>query len=163
MKTIARFTSHLLVIPALLVSCQKDTPEKEVLSAPKEPTREAAVAILTEFARHLEEGDYSSAAMLMSTPPGKSHEEKTEAMKGILEKKEISSAGVVILAEEGRWGTLAEIYSERGANWAERWQLNADDCWGLGFEPAETAFVWTGDSFEIFRCDDVGKLTGDTE
>ena len=66
MKTTTRFTSLLLLIPALLASCQKDALEEEALSASKEPTREAAVEILTEFARHLEEGDFSSAAFWMT-------------------------------------------------------------------------------------------------
>ncbi|GHC60070.1 hypothetical protein [Roseibacillus persicicus] len=158
MKKLSFFAALPFLLSVLLVSCQKEVKEEEVVVPPQEPTREAAVAILTEFASRLEGGDYSAAAELMSTPPGMTHEEKTEGVKGILEKNEISSAGVVVLAEKGTWGKLTEVFGDRGVAWAERWKLDPEDCWGLGFHAAETTFVWNGEALQIFRCDDVGKI-----
>lgn len=158
MQIITRLLSSLLLASLLLVSCKSESTSETSALLSSEPSNEAAVLLLQNFASRLEAGDFSKAALLMNTPPGISEDEKLKAMKGIIEKGEISSAGVAILAEEGTWRTLTEVFADRGSAWAERWELAPEKCWALGLEPAETAFVWTGDSFLLFRCDDVGKL-----
>ncbi|WP_411846647.1 hypothetical protein AAFN60_03450 [Roseibacillus persicicus] len=158
MKTSSLLAALSVLFSIFSVSCQKEGQEDEVLAPNNEPSRQRAVAALTVFAKSLEEGDFTSSADLMATPPGMSQEEKVEAMKSMIEKREISSAGVAVLAEKGTWGKLREVFAERGLAWAERWKLEPGNCWALGYEGAETAFIWNGESFLIFRCDDVGKL-----
>ena len=80
----------LFVLLSLVsVSCKQEMPNVAALTDPAEPTRDAAVTLLENFASLLEGGDIVQAAQLMSTPPNMSQEQKEEAVEGILEKKEI--------------------------------------------------------------------------
>lgn len=153
----------LLPIAFIFASCQ--SPEEtsadtgaEAAEVASEPTREAAVELLKSLATELEAGNEAAAVKFMGTYPGMSEEDMTGQMKGFLEKNEISSAGVEILAQKGKWGMLTEVFPDRGARLAEKWEVSPDECWALGYENAEAAFHWTGEKFEAIRCDDIGKL-----
>ncbi|WP_411826525.1 hypothetical protein [Luteolibacter sp. AS25] len=153
--------SLLLPFTLFLCSCQSPKEKTADTSTEKiaaEPTREAAISLLNRLADDLENGRDSDAVKHMGAYPGVSEAKMTGEMKGFLEKNEISSAGVTILAEKGKWGKLTEIFPERGPRLAEKWQLDPEDCWALGYEGAEAGFHWNGEKFLIIRCDDVGKL-----
>ncbi len=160
-----KFTSAIrsLVLPLTLFfsSCQSsetETAGTRTEETASEPTKDAAIALLTAFAKDLEAGNDSAAVKHMGAYPGMSAEKMTGEMKGFLEKNEISSTGVAILAEKGKWGKLTEVFPDRGARLAEKWEVNPEECWALGYEGAEAGFHWNGKKFLIIRCDDIGKL-----
>ena len=153
--------AYLFSLAIGLTSCGEkpsETTGTKTVEVAAEPTKVAAIALLSDFAKNLESGDSEAAAVLMKTPPGMSETEKTESMSSFLERKEISSAGVAILTEKGSWGKLTEVFPERGARLAEKWELDAGECWGLGYEGAQAGFHWDGEKFLLIRCDDIGKL-----
>lgn len=122
------------------------------------PDREAAVEHLRKAATALEAQKYEEAATCFKLPEGAPPEMVAKELAKVVEKQEISSAGVEKLAKDGKWGPLKEVFGEKGERWAERAKVPADQCYGLGKDPAEVGFYWDGSKFLIFRLDDVGKL-----
>lgn len=122
------------------------------------PDREAAVAHLRKAAAALEAKNYEEAATYFKLPEGAPPDVVAKELAKLIEKKEISNSGVEKLAKEGKWGPLKEVFGDKGIRWTERAKVPADQCYGLGKEPAEVGFYWDGGKFLIFRLDDVGKL-----
>ena len=76
-----------------------------------------------------------------------------------IEINELSAEGIIILAENGSFGKLFDIFPERAAQWLGRVGLEDDrDCYAFRFKCAEVAGKWNGERFILFRLDDVGKL-----
>lgn len=122
------------------------------------PTKEALLAQLQVVAVALEKGETAGVTGHFVMPPDANPEEIEGALKGLLEKKEISSAGLKIFADKGTFGTLAEVFPEKGASRAERMKLNPAECYGMKLDDGEVMAHWTGTQFKIFRLDDIGKL-----
>jgi len=122
------------------------------------PTKEALLAQLEVVAASLEKGETAGLGDHFVMPPDATPEKLEEALKGLFEKKEISTAGLKIMAERGKFGTLAEVFPEKGASRAERMKLNPTECYAMAFENGEVMAHWTGSQFKIFRLDDIGKL-----
>jgi hypothetical protein len=117
------------------------------------------VKLLQSVSQQLEGGKYAEAAPHFKAPAGANAAQIESALKGVVEKREISSTGVDILAKDGKWGKLAEVFgAERASGWAERNGVSVDQCYGLGLDPAEVGFYWDGSQLLIIRLDDVGKL-----
>lgn len=77
----------------------------------------------------------------------------------MVDKHEISKAGVEKLATNPKWGKLEEVFgAKRAKAWTDRAKVPIADCYGLGMEPAEVGLYWDGTHFLIIRLDDVGKL-----
>ena len=126
-----------------------------------QPTQEQLAKQLTELATALEGGDMDKAADHMMVPPGRSIDEMKPMLPKLLEKKEISSAGVKILLEKGKFGKLADVFPDNAGKRAERAGVKLEECYGLRLDPAEVMAHWDGSKFKLFRLDDVGKLTPD--
>jgi len=145
-----------------LSSCDKKSdPTEEKPAAEKataEPTRGTAIALLTDFAQKLESNDHDAATKMLRVPSGIAPDQIKKAVGQFLSRREISSAGVKILAEKGKWGKLTDVLPERGKRFAEKAGVDADSCWALSHENAEAAFLWEDGQFYIIRCDDIGKL-----
>jgi len=127
-------------------------------AAASAPDREAAVAHLRKTAAALEAKNYQEAAAYFKLPEGAPPDAVAKEMGKLLEKREISAAGVETLAKDGKWGSLKEVFGDKGVRWSDRAKVPIDQCYALGKDPAEVAFFWDGSKFLIFRLDDVGKL-----
>jgi hypothetical protein len=124
------------------------------------PTKEAAVKTLQDAAAALEGKDYDKALLYIHVPPNRTPEQFKTAGPGLIEKQEISTKGVEILAAQGKWGKLDEVFpKERAQSMAERAGLPLDECYGLTHGDAQAGFHWNGQQFKIMHLDDVGKLT----
>ncbi|MBX3170679.1 MAG: hypothetical protein KF760_24960 [Candidatus Eremiobacteraeota bacterium] len=122
------------------------------------PDREAALAHLRKAAAALEAKNYEEAATYFKLPEGAPPEVVAKELAKLTEKKEISSAGVEKLAKDAKWGSLQEVFGDKGARWTERAKVPPDQCYALSKDPAEVGLFWDGTKFLIFRLDDVGKL-----
>ncbi len=122
------------------------------------PDREAALAHLRKAAAALEAKNYEEAAVYFKLPEGAPPDRIAEELAKLIEKKEISSAGVEKLAKDAKWGSLQEVFGDKGARWTERAKVPAAQCYALSKDPAEVALFWDGSKFLVFRLDDVGKL-----
>lgn len=122
------------------------------------PDREAALTHLRKAATALEAKNYEEAAAYFKLPEGAPPDVVAKELAKLTEKKEISSAGVEKLAKDAKWGTLQEVFGDKGARWTERAQVPPAQCYALSKDPAEVALFWDGSKFLIFRLDDVGKL-----
>jgi len=124
------------------------------------PTKEAAVKTLQDAAAALEGKDYDKALLYIHVPPNRTPEQFKTAGPGLIEKQEISTKGVEILAVQGKWGKLDEVFpKERAQSMAERAGLPLEQCYGLTHGDAQAGFHWNGQQFKIMHLDDVGKLT----
>lgn len=123
-----------------------------------DPTQDALVGTLRDLLAAIEAGDLVAAAAHMHPFPNMSPEDVQQALPGFVEKREISGAGIDVLAEKGAFGSLAEIFPDRGAGWAERVGADPAKCYALSHEGAEVAALWNGSAFLLLRLDDVGKL-----
>lgn len=122
------------------------------------PDREAALAHLRKAASALEAKNFEEAATYFKLPEGAPPEVVAKELAKLTEKKEISSAGVEKLAKDAKWGTLQEVFGDKGARWTERAKVPPEQCYALSKDPAEVGLFWDGSKFLIFRLDDVGKL-----
>jgi hypothetical protein len=123
------------------------------------PTKEAAVQTLRNFLAAIEAKDYDKAAGMLKLPPQVTPDDIKRGLGRIMELQEISSKGIDILAEKGKWGKLADVYgADRANRFVERSGASLDDSYGLNYQEAEAAFFWDGKEFKITRVDDIGKL-----
>lgn len=124
-----------------------------------QPTREALIAVLRSVAQQLESGQFEAAADFFWLPP----DFKPSMLRGLIEKQEISRAGVARLASEATFGTALERFgAERATAFAQRAAVKVADCYGFYHEAggvtAEVIAVWENGKFKLLRLDDVGKL-----
>jgi len=160
----------LLFASVVLVGCSQpapsDTATTSVSSTPvvsttpvaAAPDREAAVNHLRKAAAALEAKNYTEAATYFKLPEGAPPDAVAKELAKLIEKKEISSAGVEKLAKDAKWGSLQEVFGDKGKRWAERVKAAPEQCYALSKDPAEVGLLWDGSTFLIFRLDDVGKL-----
>lgn len=124
-----------------------------------EPTKEQLISDLKSVHKLLAAGDNMAAVEYFKTPDEMPKEKLAREMGGFLKKNEISSEGIEILDQKGKFGKLMEVFPERGGKWMARNKLsNPEECYGLGYQNAEVAAWWTGTKFQLIRLDDVGKL-----
>ena len=124
------------------------------------PTKETAVKALRDAAAALEAKDYDKAVTYFHVPPNATADQFKAAAPQMVSNREISKQGVDILAAQGKWGKLEEVYGkDKAQRYAERSGVALDECYGLNHGDAETGFHWNGQQFKLIRCDDVGKLT----
>lgn len=122
------------------------------------PTKEAMVSILLNLNTTLDTKDYKKAVTFMQPFPNLTMEKMMAALAKFQKKKEISAAGIAILAEKGKFGPLAEIFPKRGVRFAKRAGVDVGACYALAHKGAEVAAHWDGKAFHLIRLDDVGKL-----
>lgn len=133
------------------------SPQEHATATPV--TKDAVMAHLQGVLKAIQEKDWDAAAAhFQFGPRAPKKEDWPAAFAGMLEKNELSAAGLTILAEKGSFGSLMEVFPERGAAWAERAEVPLERCYALSFDGAEVA-VFAGDAgLRIIRLDDVGKL-----
>lgn len=140
-------------------------PEVSPTAAPpvtSEPKKEDALAVLTRVADALKDGKGSSVASDFKIPEGAPPEVVDKELAKLYERKEISPEGVKLLAKNGEWGKLKELFPEQAERWSSKMNAPVDQCYGFKLESkgttAEVGFVWDGSKLQIIRLDDVGKL-----
>ncbi|PIE17060.1 MAG: hypothetical protein CSA66_06895 [Proteobacteria bacterium] len=122
------------------------------------PTKEQLAKQLTELSAALQSSDLDAAASHIMLPPDRSIDEMKPMLPRLLEKREISVEGVKLLIDKGQFGTLTEVFPDKGPKRAERVGANVEECYAFKLDDAEVMARWTGSEFKIFRLDDVGKL-----
>ena len=156
-----RKLSCLVFAAALLVAlagCKK-AGDQTPGGAAAGPTKEAAVQLLRNFLAAVEAKDYDKAAAMIQTSEQVSRDEISKALGRLLDQNELSTRGIDILAERGKWGKLTEVYgAERASRLIARAGVPVDDCYGLNLDAAEAGFYWDGKQFKLVRIDDIGKL-----
>lgn len=149
----------LLAIGILLAACGDEPPP------PPQPTKEALVQTLRDLLAALEAGDNEAAFAHLVPLPGMQPEDVPLAFDRVVERdgisatkrKDISAVGIDILAQEGVFGELGDLFGERGKGWAARAGVNKKQCYALVFDDAEVAALWNGTAFQIIHLDDVRK------
>ena len=125
------------------------------------PTKASMIAHLEGLLAAIEAKQWDKAADYMEMGKGAPPKEKwPDVFTRLTEKKEISKAGIAILAEKGTFGPMADVFAEgdQGKHWAERVGVPLSACYALAYEGAEVAGYVGSDGFKLFRLDDVGKL-----
>ena len=145
----------VLAVLAIFAACGKSDSSPAAAAG---PTKEAAVQTLRSLQAALDAKDYDKAINFIQIPPDAKAEDIKAALARIPELQELSSQGIDILAEKGKWGKLTEVYGERGSRFAERMKVSAEDSYGLSYQSAEAGFYWDGKQFKLVRIDDIGKL-----
>ena len=148
----------LLAIGLLLSACGDEPP-------PPQPTQAALVQTLRDLLAALEAGDNEAALAHLVLLPGMQPEDVPLAFHRVVERdgisvrkrKDISAEGIDILAQEGVFGELDDLFGERGKGWATRAGVNENHCYALVYDDAEVAALWNGTAFQIIHVDDVGK------
>lgn len=147
MKTIKRNFLAILVL-TLVFGC----------GGGGQPTKDQLISDLKAACQGLLDKDYDTAGKYFKMPEDAPKEKIEKQLSRMLEINEISLAGIDILEEKGKFGTLKEIFPEKAARWAERAKVAVEDCYAMRHEGAEVAAVWSEGRFELIRLDDVGKL-----
>src|SRR5687767_14015249 len=112
------------------------------------PTKEVAVKTFRDAAAALEAQDYDKAVTYFHVPPGASVEQFKAGAPQMVSNREISKPGVDVLAAQGKWGKLDEVYAkEKAQRYAERSGVPLDQCYGLTHGDAETGFHWNGQQY----------------
>jgi len=124
-------------------------------------SREQAVSTLRQFLGALRSRDYERAAGFVHAPPGSPVE--AEELAKLVANREISKEGIDILSLHGRWERLDSVlffrpFPPRAKEIAARAGVPIARGYWLALDGAEAGFYWTGDRFEIIRCDDIGML-----
>jgi hypothetical protein len=104
--------------------------------------------------------NYDAMEKQFAAPPGKEKELRAQLEKvDFVAKKEISAAGIKILAEKGKFGPAEEVLgAEKAARRAKRMGADPKNCKALTHGDAEVIFCKFGESWKLVRLDDVGKL-----
>ena len=148
MNSIPKFF-YFLLLALIVFGCQSSS----------EPSKEQLISDLKTIHELLSNGDNMAAVEHFKGPDGVSKERLARDLGGLLKKKELSTQGIEVLDQKGKFGKLSEVFPERGQSWMERNGITApDDCYGLGYGKAEVAAYWNGSKFLLIRLDDVGKL-----
>lgn len=148
MNSIKILISALLLV-ALAAGCQE---------APK-PTKERLVSDLKSIHELAAKGDNMAALAHFRLPEDVSKEKAAGSMGDLIKKHEISTNGIDVLDQNGKFGKLMEVFPDKGDRWLKRSGLTeADECYALGYKNAEVAATWDGSKFLLIRLDDVGKL-----
>lgn len=126
--------------------------------AARGPTKELLVQSLRDLLAAIEAGDYEKARTFLVPPSNLKPEDVPAALQSFVEKRDLSGPGIDILAEEGAFGTMDDLFGERGWSWAKRAGVDHKACWALTFDDAEVAAHWDGNAFRLLRLDDVGRL-----
>lgn len=124
------------------------------------PSKEVAIETLKAVNAALEAKDYDKAAGMFGMPEGATKDQLAGQLGGLIEKQEISKAGIDVMAANGKFGKLSEVFPDKGERWAKKFNVKLDECYAMSHENGEAAFHWTGSSFKIIRLDDIGKLAG---
>ncbi|MDJ0973644.1 MAG: hypothetical protein QNJ98_04230 [Planctomycetota bacterium] len=123
------------------------------------PTKADVVSHLEGLLAAIEAKDWDGAGAHMllneNAPP---KEKWPDVFAGMVSKKEISKAGIAILAEKGKFGPLKEIFEGRGESWAKRAGVPVEECYALAHDGAEVAVIRGAGGLKLIRLDDVGKL-----
>jgi hypothetical protein len=146
--------SYLLIALALLTfaGCKSNATSSG-------PTKDAAVQTLRAFLAAVEAKDYDKAAGMLKLPPQVTSDDIKKGLGRILELQEISSKGIDIIADKGKWGKLEEVFgADRANRFVERSGVSLNDSYGLSYQDAEAAFFWDGQQFKITRVNNIGKL-----
>ena len=126
----------------------------------KEPTKELLIKTVETLHAKLEAKDWDGALKHLVLPPGADPKDAPKQLGKMIERKEVSKAGIAVLAAKGKYGKLTDINPERAERRAKRAGVPVDQTYGIGYEEAEVMAHWTGSEFKIFRLDDVGKIEG---
>jgi len=122
------------------------------------PTRAQAITLLRELLDTLERGDYEAATRFLLPSVVKDASKARKRMATLIPNREISGAGLDILAARGHYGPLTEVFPEKGTNWAEKAGVDPAKCTALKEGDATVILYWGGKAIRILRLDDVGKL-----
>lgn len=147
-----------LVVGLLLAACGHEDPSPE-------PTKAALVQTLRDLLAALEADDNDAAMALLVPLPGMRPEDIPSAFDRVVERggitvrerKDITAEGIDLLAKEGVFGELKDLFGERGVGWAARVGVSKRRCYALVFDDAEVAAFWNGTAFQILHLDDVGE------
>ena len=132
--------------------------KKDDVTTAGPPTKEAVIGLLRDMVAALEAKDHDKAVTYLVEFPGMTPEKAKKGVAGFLEKREISKAGVEILAQRGTFGTLTQVFPERGAYLAKKAGVPVDECWAMSCDGAEVAVHQKDGKLRLIRLDDVGKL-----
>ncbi len=155
--------THFLALPILLLSLACSSGGDSAPSASTDLDKATAIKQLETFQRLADEKKYEEIIPLMGSPAAKEAELKEKIatiIPKMLEIKEISAGGIKILSEKGTFGSLSEVFPERGERWAKRVDAKVEDCKALKGpgEVGEVVFCKLGGSWKIIRLNNVGKL-----
>ena len=125
------------------------------------PNKQGLIETLQAFLPLLENKDFEKASKYCALPP----DFKPEMLDGMIERQEISLAGIDVLEKEAKFGKAAELFgTDRGSTYAKQAQVDLDNCYGFfhtaNTETAEVIACWNGTEFKLIRLDDVGKIAG---
>ncbi|MFV1958996.1 MAG: hypothetical protein ACC662_06240 [Planctomycetota bacterium] len=122
------------------------------------PDQDALVQVLRDLLAALEADDAGKAVGFLAIPSSMSEESARKAVGSWIRRREISAGGIDLLAANGRFGLLADVFGAEGGSWAKRAGVDVAKCYGLALGDAAVASFWNGKTFKILRIDDVGKL-----
>ncbi|QDV23829.1 hypothetical protein [Aureliella helgolandensis] len=162
MQFILWHSRKFLLAAFLLVGCldsQGICQTAESLPQSEGPNAKSLLATLTTVLPLLEKKDFQTAVNHFALPPHL----RPEDLDGLIERNELSAAGIEILREHATFGSAVEVFGEaRGTAFAEKMGVAVADCYGFNHETeggtGEVMAVWDGKRFKIVRLDDVGKM-----
>ncbi|MBM4073461.1 MAG: hypothetical protein FJ271_31735 [Planctomycetes bacterium] len=138
-----------------------DAPVAPDAKAIKGPSKEAAARTRKGFFAALDAKDFDKAVSYLHIP--EEFKDQIDKVKSGLAEvrgtKEISKAGIDILARKGKWGKLKDIQGEPEARRMAREGVDLDSCFGLFVGTrAGAAFYWNGKRFLITYFNNIGHL-----
>jgi hypothetical protein len=128
-----------------------------------EPKRRFVQA-LQVFRAALDSPDSERLLKLVAAPQvvqGKTPQEQAEFIRKAL-KNEISEDGLRVIASQGSFGPLSQIFPVKGLVWARQAGVNPNDCVALKCEHngpiAEVVMEVRGETYRVVRCNNVKQL-----
>ena len=128
-----------------------------------EPKRRSVQA-LRVFRAALDSPDSERLLKLVAAPQavqGKTHQEQAEFIRKAL-NNEISEDGLRMIAKQGSFGPLSEVFPVEGQAWAKQAGVNPDDCVALKCSnrglKAEVVLEVHGETYRVVRCNNVKQM-----
>ena len=121
--------------------------------------RDGALELLRTVNGRLEAGEHDGMELFFAVPTGFDTAGLRDELPRLLAKREISSAGLEVLAAHARWGKAQEVFgAERAARFVEKFGVTLDRCDALQHGIAEVIFCRFPQGDRIVRLNNVGKL-----
>lgn len=120
----------------------------------------AAVKMLESVFANAEGKKIDAMMQQFAAPPGKEGELKGQLEKiDFIAKKEISAAGIKVLAEKGKFGAAVEVLgAEKAERRAKRFGADPKNCKAFTHDNAQAIFCQFDKSWKLIRLNNIGKL-----
>lgn len=139
----------------------KDSTEKNTVDDDEKakPTKSKMIADLKTFIKLIKSEDYDKASKYIKWEEEGSTSKEVEKNAEII-LGEVTSDGIELLKEDGKFGTLEDLFPSEFEYMIKRAGIDEeklDKCYAMKYRRAELTGLWSGKNFKFFRFANINK------